>query len=111
MKDVSDLYEADPGELEKFFIATDELEDKKLNIHRLEGTQGGGTGHQGWREIFRERRRLAAHKLSRGLRVLLLRCRTFGFFCEPAAQERKDGGFFRFQALHVAAQFAFGLFA
>ena len=42
-------------ELEKFFIATDELEDKKLKFLGWRGTRGGGTGHQGRRKIFRER--------------------------------------------------------
>jgi len=37
---------------------------------------------------------------------LLFRRRTFGFFRKTAAQERKDGNFFRFQTLEVAAQFA-----
>ena len=36
--------------------------------------------------------------------------RALGFFREPSAQEGKDGRFFRFEALHVAAQLAFGLF-
>jgi hypothetical protein len=37
-----------------------------------------------------------------------LRSGAFGFFRKPAPQEGEDGSFFRFQALDVAAQFAFG---
>ena len=56
IKDVRDISRPVQEELEKFFIATDELEDKKLKILGWKGTQGGGAGHQGRREIFRERR-------------------------------------------------------
>ena len=38
------------------------------------------------------------------------RRRPFGFLCEPAAQKGKDSRFLRFEALHIAAQFAFGFF-
>jgi inorganic pyrophosphatase len=55
IKDVRDISRPVQEELEKFFIATDELEDKKAEDPRLEGTKGGGTGHQGRRKIFRER--------------------------------------------------------
>ena len=55
LKDIDDLTKPIREELEKFFMATDELEDKKLKYHRLEGTQGGFAGHQGCGEGFRER--------------------------------------------------------
>jgi inorganic pyrophosphatase len=51
LKDVRDLSEPIQQELEKFFKATDELEDKN---HRLEGSQGGRAGHQGCRQVFQE---------------------------------------------------------
>ena len=41
LRDVRDLSRPIQEELEKFFIATDELEDKKLEDYRLEGPQGG----------------------------------------------------------------------
>lgn len=47
LKDVSDLSKPIRQELEKFFIATDELEDKKLNIIGWKGAQGGPAGHRG----------------------------------------------------------------
>ena len=34
--------------------------------------------------------------------------RTFGFLCKSAAQEREDGGLFRFQISHIAAQLDLG---
>jgi hypothetical protein len=61
LKDVRDLTRPIQEELEKFFIATDEFEDKKLKIIGLEGGQVGAACHQGRREIFRERRRISAN--------------------------------------------------
>jgi inorganic pyrophosphatase len=40
LKDVRDLTKPIQEELEKFFIATDELEDKKLNIIGWKGPKG-----------------------------------------------------------------------
>ena len=47
LKDVSDLSKPIRQELEKFFKATDELEDKKLTIIGWKGPKGGRAGHQG----------------------------------------------------------------
>jgi inorganic pyrophosphatase len=41
LKDVRDLSKPIQQELEKFFKATDELEDKKLNIIGWKGTKAG----------------------------------------------------------------------
>ena len=47
-------FKAIQDELEKFFIATDELEDKKLEDYWLEGAQGGAKGNQGCCKIICE---------------------------------------------------------
>ena len=54
LRDVRDLSKPFREELEKFFIATDELEDKKLEDYWLEGTQGGAKGNQGCRKVICE---------------------------------------------------------
>jgi hypothetical protein len=46
LRDVRDLSKPIQQELEKFFIATDELEDKKLEI-RMERSQDRDEGDQG----------------------------------------------------------------
>ena len=54
LRDVRELSKPIREELEKFFIATDELEDKKLEDHWLEGTQGGSKSDQGGRKVIRK---------------------------------------------------------
>ena len=54
VKDVRDLSEPIQQELEKFFKATDELEDKKLNIIGWKGPKTAVQAHQGCRQVLQE---------------------------------------------------------
>ena len=54
LTDVRDLTRPIQEELEKFFIATEELEDKKLKIMGWDGPKSGPYGDQTGREILRE---------------------------------------------------------
>ena len=54
LRDVRELSKPFREELEKFFIATDELEDKKLDIIGWKGTQGGAKGNQGCCKVICE---------------------------------------------------------
>ena len=55
LKDVTDLTKPIREELEKFFIATDELEDKKLDIIGWKGPKAALLGHRGCGEVSRKR--------------------------------------------------------
>jgi inorganic pyrophosphatase len=58
LHDVDDLTKPIREELEKFFMATDELEDKKLKIIGWKGPKVAVRCHQGQREIFHKGRQI-----------------------------------------------------
>ena len=58
IRDVRDLSKPIQQELEKFFIATDELEDKKTGDHRVERPQDRDEGYPVQRQEFFEGRRV-----------------------------------------------------
>ena len=103
---MSDLSKPIRQEVEKFFKATEELENKKLNII---GWKGPKAAVRAIRMPLNRSRRTASNSYAALARCVFAAGRSASF-CEPAAQEGKDSRFLRFEALHVAAQFAFGFF-
>jgi inorganic pyrophosphatase len=66
LRDVREISKPIQEELEKFFIATDELEDKKLDIIGWKGPQDRDEGDQGQRQDFHKGRRVTLLNLSHG---------------------------------------------
>src|ERR1700744_6631692 len=98
LKDVAELSKPIREELEKFFIATDELEDKKLNVLGWKGPKAALDAIKDSGKAFAEEDK----EESGSLCTLFLR--PFRLFRKTTAQQREDGPVRRVPEVHAAAQ-------
>ena len=114
LEDVRDLTRPIQEELEKFFIATDELEDKKLKIIGWKGPKVAVQAIKDGREILRKRRRVTRTAMAFEIkqpscavfRSMLHRSASFSSRPRKKARTAASSGL---RLLDGAAQFALGL--